>query len=170
YIQFVARFRKVKPSVAICHSGKLGTIPGVNLQADYQYLQAEAARYQEAFNRNAGLDYGNKNLLDAYLKAHDFNRVQVLIPESDQAKDELVVSAKKQARKVGKEKMAEIVAKLFDKQLVPKSKAERDVAARFSFLGSYMDREAIQAQPELLTKEAAYRRQHNRLAYSVSKR
>lgn len=211
YIQFVARFRKVKPSVAICHNGKLGAIPGTNLQADYQHLQAEAALYQAAAQRNAGLDYGeqsfvsmrtppagvlkangfyrpdaywllaqayeaatrgctgNKNLLDAYLRAHNFNQVRVLTPESDQVRDEQVVSAKKQARKVSKEKMAEIVSKLFDKQLVPKSKAERDVAARFGFLSSYMDREAIQAQPELLTKEATYRRQHNRLAYLVSK-
>lgn len=59
--------------------------------------------------------------------------------------------------------------KLFAKQLVPKSKTERDVAARFDFLNSYMDRAAIQAQPELLAKEATYRRQHNRLAYLVSK-
>ena len=211
YIQFVARFRRVKPSIAICHNGKLGTIPGVNTQADYEHLQAEAALYQAAATRNAGLDYGeqsfvsmrtppagvlklngcyrpdaywllaqayeaatrgctgNKNLLDAYLKAHGFNQARVLTPESDQVKDGLVISAKKQARKVSKEKMAEIVVKLFDKQLIPKSKAERDVSARFGFLSSYMDRAAIQAQPELLTKEATYRRQHNRLAYLVSK-
>ncbi|RZK44764.1 MAG: AAA family ATPase, partial [Hymenobacter sp.] len=212
YIQFVARFRLVKPSVAICHGGKLGIIPSVNISAQYQLLQAEAAHYQAAAKLNAGLEYGeqsfvsmraapvgvikingyfrpdtywllsqtyeaasrgcvgNKNLLDAYLARHNFHQVGVCVPEADQVKDELVVSAKKQVQKVSKERMAEIVNLLFASQLIPKTKAERDVVARFNFLSMYLDRSAIQAQPAWLIKEATYRRQHNRLAYLVSRR